>query len=227
MSQFSNFTENQIADHYFRAASASKPTNLAVALLTVAPNDAGGGTEVVGGSYTRATIAPSNTNFTATQGGTSGASSGTGGVTSNAVAITFPPPSGNWGEIVAFQVRDNADNIIAWDFLRPTSASAFGAVGIASTDVFTCPNHNFGNTDRVILRPIEDGALPVGVSADTIYFVISSAAGSFQLSLTSGGAAINLTADGSCGVYKILPIIVNSGNPAPSFPIGNFSATIG
>lgn len=108
MGNSSNYLQNQLIDHLFRGATFAKPGNLFFGLYTVAPTAAGGGTEVVGGSYARVQITPSNTNFQATQGGTSGASSGTTGNTTNAVAIIFPAPSANWGTVVAYSILDAA-----------------------------------------------------------------------------------------------------------------------
>lgn len=61
------------------------------ALYTAAPGETGGGTEVSGGSYARAALHPLDANWAAPAGGT--------GLTDNAVAITFPTPSANWGVI--------------------------------------------------------------------------------------------------------------------------------
>jgi hypothetical protein len=120
MSQASDYLENQIIDHLFRGATFAKPANLYFALFTSAPSDTGGGTEVTGGSYARVAITPSNTNFNATQGGTSGASSGTGGNTTNAVAITFPAPTANWGTVVAYGIFDatSGGNLLIWGNLN-------------------------------------------------------------------------------------------------------------
>lgn len=106
MASLSDYLENQLIDHIFRAGTFTKPTALYFALFTAAPSDSGGGTECSGGSYARVNLAPSNTNWTATQGGTSGASSGNTGHTDNAVAITFPAPTGNWGTAVSVGVFD-------------------------------------------------------------------------------------------------------------------------
>lgn len=117
--QASDYLENKIIDHLFRAATWAKPTTLYVALFTSAPSDSGGGTEVTGGSYARVPLNPSDTNWTATQGGTSGNSSGTGGQTSNAVAITYPAPTADWGVITHWAICDaiTAGNRIVWDAL--------------------------------------------------------------------------------------------------------------
>lgn len=71
-----------------------------VALFTAAPSDAGGGTEVTGGSYARVAVAPADANWSAPDG--------TGGLTDNVGAITFPTPSANWGTATHFGIFDRA-----------------------------------------------------------------------------------------------------------------------
>jgi len=117
--QASDYLENKLIDHLFRTGTFTKPSGLYVALLTAAPSDVGGGTEVTGGSYARVNLAPLDTNWKATQGGTSGVSSGTGGLTSNATAITYPAPTANWGTITHFAIYDAASggNLLIWDAL--------------------------------------------------------------------------------------------------------------
>lgn len=97
MSAKSDYLENKFIDLMFRGRSYSPPATLYFALFTAAPSDSGGGTEVSGTGYARVAVATGDAAFLATQGGTSGASSGTGGQTSNANAITFPAPGGAWG----------------------------------------------------------------------------------------------------------------------------------
>jgi hypothetical protein len=71
--------------------------------------DAGVFTEVANaGAYARVTLNPSDTNWEATQGGTTGNSSGAGGATQNAVAVTFAAPTANWGVIYGFVILDSA-----------------------------------------------------------------------------------------------------------------------
>lgn len=71
------------------------------ALFTVSPGETGGGTEVAGGSYARVSYANSLANFAGTQSaGSTTASSGTGGTTSNNNTVTFPAPTANWGVVV-------------------------------------------------------------------------------------------------------------------------------
>lgn len=114
----SDYLENKIIDHVFRGRSFTAPTQVWVGLLTAAPSDAGGGTEVTGGSYARATPgANSDTAWAATQGGTpAAASSGTGGLTSNPAALAFPAPTANWGSVTHLGVYDasTAGNLLYW-----------------------------------------------------------------------------------------------------------------
>lgn len=67
------------------------------ALFTAAPSDSGGGTEVTGGSYARVALNPLDANW---------AAPGAGGLTDNAVAITFAAPTANWGVVTNVGVFD-------------------------------------------------------------------------------------------------------------------------
>jgi hypothetical protein len=91
--------------------------NLYVGLLTAAPSDSGGGTEVSGGSYARVTVANTLANWAGTQSsGSTTASSGTAAQTSNNNAITFPSPTANWGTITHFGIYDSltSGNLLYW-----------------------------------------------------------------------------------------------------------------
>lgn len=107
MSAMSDFLENKLIDQLFRGQSAPTTSTLYVGLLTAAPSDAGGGTEVTGGSYARVGVTSSLANWAGTQSaGSTSASSGTGGQTSNNAAITFPTPSAGWGTVTHFGIFD-------------------------------------------------------------------------------------------------------------------------
>lgn len=98
MAAMSDYLESQVRAHIFRTASFTKPTVLAVALYTAAPGEAGGGTEVVGGSYARVQRNPLDANWTA--------ASPTDGLTDNAADLTYPAPSANWGLVTHTAVLD-------------------------------------------------------------------------------------------------------------------------
>jgi hypothetical protein len=104
----SNYLENKLIDHLLRTSTFAKPAAVYVALYTVLATDAGGGTEVstVGTGYARIQAGPSDAAWFASQGGTSGDSNGTGGLTENATEITFGTPTGNWGTVVGWALWD-------------------------------------------------------------------------------------------------------------------------
>lgn len=103
-----DYLENKLADHLFRTTTYTQPAALAVGLLTAGCSDSAAGTEVTGGSYTRVSNNPANANWKGTHASTTGASSGTGGTISNAVTLTFPAPTANWGSITHFGIYDAA-----------------------------------------------------------------------------------------------------------------------
>ncbi len=132
MAAMSDFLENKLIDWLFRgqaigitgasAAAGTGPTALFVALLTAAPSDTGGGTEVTGGSYARVSV-PSNMTVTGWAGtlaaGSTAASSGSSGTTSNNSPVTFPAPTANWGVCTHFGIYDavTGGNLLIWGAL--------------------------------------------------------------------------------------------------------------
>lgn len=151
MSAMSDKLENSLIDWLFRAqalgitgasaGAASGPTSLYVALLTAAPSDTGGGTEVSGGSYARVAVVSSLANWAGTQSaGSTSASSGTGGTTSNNGNVTFPAPTGNWGVVTHFGIYDasSGGNLLFWGALTVSktvnngdSAPSFAAAALS------------------------------------------------------------------------------------------------
>jgi len=120
MSAMSDYLENKLVDHLFRAQTLAAPATLHIGLLTAAPSDSGGGTEVSGSNYARVAVTSSLANWAGTQAAASTtASSGTAGQTSNNAAITFPTPSGNWGTVSHFGIYDasTGGNLLFWGAL--------------------------------------------------------------------------------------------------------------
>jgi len=127
MAALSDFAENKIIDWLLRAqaigitgasaAAGTGPTAVFVGLLTAAPSDVGGGTEVTGGSYARVSVTSALANWAGTQSAASTtASTGTTGTTSNNAAVTFPSPTANWGVVTHFGVYDavTTGNLLFW-----------------------------------------------------------------------------------------------------------------
>ena len=120
MSAMSDYLEGQLRAHLFRTSSFTKPTTLAVGLFTAAPSDAGGGTEVSGGSYARVSVNPLDANWTA--------ASSTDGVTTNVNAVTFAAPTPTWGTVTHFGIYDatTAGNLLVWGALTTSRVISNG-----------------------------------------------------------------------------------------------------
>lgn len=118
MSAQSDNFENKYIDWLFRAqalglagstaGAGSGPATLYISLKLAPDSDATQGAEVSGGGYARVAVTSSLANWAGTQGaGSTAVSSGTSGTTSNNNAITFPTPTGAWGQAVGFGVHDS------------------------------------------------------------------------------------------------------------------------
>lgn len=102
----SDYLENKLIDHVFRATSYTAPGTIYVALYTSSCSDSAGGTEVATGSYARGSLAAGTSNWANTQASGTGASTGTSGTTSNSVAITLPTPTAGWGTVTHLGLLD-------------------------------------------------------------------------------------------------------------------------
>lgn len=94
-----HYLQNMILDYVFGNTSPSFPTTLYFGLSTTPiAADGTGITEPVGGSYARVSVAANSTNFGAWDQHLS--------TWANKTAITFPAPTGDWGECVYFFVSN-------------------------------------------------------------------------------------------------------------------------
>jgi hypothetical protein len=156
MTALTNAYENKEIDFKFRgqalglantsAGAGTGPATWYVCLFTAAGDDAAAGTEVSGGGYARVPITSSLANWAGTQGaGTTAVSSGTSGITSNNGAVTFPTPTGTWGQVVEFGLADSlTGGIVAIRSLLGTPKTINngdpGPVFAPSTLSFQCDN---------------------------------------------------------------------------------------
>lgn len=91
MSAASDYTENLSLKWLLTANAATRPTTWYVSLHTTATTDAGGGTEVTGGSYARQSAAFTVTNDTA----------------ATSANILFPTATADWGTITHVAIWDS------------------------------------------------------------------------------------------------------------------------
>jgi hypothetical protein len=103
----SDYLENKLIDHVFRAQAYTAPATIYVELYTSACSDSARGTEVSGGAYARVAITSGLAAWAGTQSaGSTVASSGTGGTTSNNAAVNFPTPTAGWGLVTHVGLSD-------------------------------------------------------------------------------------------------------------------------
>jgi hypothetical protein len=196
----SNYAENAVIDKLHRNINFTVTTPF-IALHTGAPGETGAN-EMAGGSYAR-------------QSATFGAAAG--GVSSNSGVVSFTGlPAAPAPGVIAWSMWDavTAGNCIMTHWLTDVGAllKPFTVVDTA-TDLFLAPAHGYVNGDIVSLSTeIGATAIPAGVVVDTLYFIVNTATDSFQLALTSGGAAINITGKGSGTVIKVVPKTINAGD---------------
>ena len=102
----SDYLELKVLDHVLGNTAFTAPATVYLALYTVAPTDAGGGTEVTGGSYVRKSVVNNTTNWPAASGG----------LKENGVEFTFVTATADWGTVVAFGIFDaaTAGNLLYW-----------------------------------------------------------------------------------------------------------------
>lgn len=126
----SNYLSNKLIDEFFRGQAWAWPATTYGALYGVSPGNADTGTEIATGGYARVAVVSSMANWSGTQAaGSTTASSGTSGKTSNNVALTWPAPTADY-TIVANGWRDasSGGNLLLWgDFASPRSIQNAGA----------------------------------------------------------------------------------------------------
>jgi hypothetical protein len=114
----SDYFELEILKHATGQANDLGAANTPfVALYTVAPTDAGGGTEVSGGSYAR-------------QDSSGKWAAPSGGSVQNNAEVAFPEATADWGTVVAYAILDavSAGNFIYWADLTESKTVNIGAV---------------------------------------------------------------------------------------------------
>lgn len=115
---FTNDLETRVLQWALTNGSPTRPTAWYVGLFTAAPGEAGGGTEVSGGSYVREAVT-----FTVS-----------GNLATNSAAIEWPTATGTWGTITHVAVFDalTSGNMLVY-------ASLTSSKTIASGDVLRIP----------------------------------------------------------------------------------------
>jgi len=186
--------ENAVLDEIYNAGAGTFPAaDPFISLHSADPADTGAN-EVTGGGYAR-----QQTAFGAAAAGT----------LSNTGAITWSVPAGN---VVAWGANDasTAGNFYQTGWFQPASGKVVDLAVVRTADAtandIQSQTHGLAADDRVVFEVIEQLTIPAGLTAGTIYFVIATGltTDAFRVALTSGGAAIDITGNGSAIWRKVL-----------------------
>jgi hypothetical protein len=99
---YTNYLEDKIQDHVHGGSAFTAPSAQYLALFSVTPSDAGGGTELSGNGYARQSITFDDS---------------TGGLSTNTNALTFTAAGADWSAAVAGAVMDasTGGNMLEWN----------------------------------------------------------------------------------------------------------------
>ncbi|WP_219536593.1 hypothetical protein [Nonomuraea guangzhouensis] len=192
---FNDLGKNKALDGLDESVSGAI-THIGVGNLTDPGTGANyGGTEATGGSpaYARQAV-------------TWGAAAS--GQKANSGALTFDVPAGTYGFLLFFNhVSTNSNNFLGYAPINGTVKGFFSVDTTLTNDALFSVAHGLADGDRLQLFNVFAESLPTGLTEGTVYFVVSSTTNSFKVSLTSGGAAVDITAvAGGEGFFqKVIP----------------------
>jgi hypothetical protein len=156
--------------------------------------DAAGSLEVAGGGYARQPVT-----WTAAADA----------ARDNTATLTHSMPAGStaafyglWGALAAGVFYGSVPRVGVGE-----AASGFGTVdaaGIAG-NVVQSGAHGLADATRAVLTATLAETLPAGLNATTIYHVVGATLNTFQLSLTSGGPAVDITGQGELFWQRVTP----------------------
>lgn len=130
------------------------------------------------------------------------------GQKANSAALTLDVPAGAYGYLT-FWNANTGNTGTEYRGYAPINGSAkgFGEVAAANVtaDTIASAGHGLANTDRVIFFNVFAESLPGGITEGGVYFVVGATTDTFQIALTSGGSAVDLTAIGELYFQKVIP----------------------
>jgi hypothetical protein len=172
-------------------------------LVTAPPTDTTPGT----GTNAAATEATGGTPAYARQAVTWAAAAS--GIKQNSGTLTFDVPAGTYGFFTYWNANTgNTNNYRGYaPFGGAAAIKGFGTVDSAdvTANTITSNAHGLVNTDRVILFNVFSESIPAGITEGGAYFVVGATTDTFQISLTSGGAAVDITGQGEVFFQKVIP----------------------
>jgi hypothetical protein len=140
---------------------------------------------------------------------------------SNTAAIDFvsmPAPAG--ASVFGWSVWDVTDatpttpaGVCYWTgFLSVLSGQANVRDENLAGNTIDSPTNTLVNDDRIAFEAVEGLTVPTGITAGTVYWVLTPTDDDFTISATQDGAAVDITAEGQCVWRKVVPKTWNLGD---------------
>jgi hypothetical protein len=129
------------------------------------------------------------------------------GQLSNTNAMTFDVPAGTYAFFPLMSaVTGNTNNYRGYLPFNG-SVKGFGTVDTAgvTSNAIQSAAHGYANADRVLVYNVFAESLPAALVEGTLYFVVGATTDTFQVSLTSGGGAVDITGTGEMYHQKVVP----------------------
>lgn len=130
------------------------------------------------------------------------------GARASSGAVTFDVPAGTY-HVIGFWSALSAGTHYGWAPINGFSSYGFGTVDAngVTNDLITSNGHGLVAGDAVIFDGVFAEALPTGLNATALWYVISTGltTDAFKVSTTAGGAAVNITGQGELFWQKIVP----------------------
>jgi surface protein len=120
----------------------------------------------------------------------------------------------------------DTSGMVVGQFVTGANTGITIGISVASdvtADTFTLTNHGLTDGKRVSFSTL---GTTTGISAWTIYFVVGATANTFQVALTAGGAAIDLTGTNAT-LNARYPSVITAINPGVSVTLDTPAATSG
>lgn len=183
--------------------ATSPLTDLYLSLHTAYPGAAGNQTtsEASYVGYAREAVSRDNTGFTVS-----------GQSVTLAAAVSFPQAPTDATDVLMFWAVGTASSGTGKILYTGPIGSNLGAGTGATDDNITIPGlSGVAVNDRITFIVPTGGTIPTGITAGTVYYVISVTGDVITISATEGGSAVDITAAGQLLAFKVTPITTGGG----------------
>ena len=193
-------------------AGSSPLANLYLSLHTADPGASGDQTtnEVAYTGYARVAVARSGAGWVVT-----------GNSVSPAANVDFPKMTAGSAGTAYYAAIGTAASGTGKVIARAVLGTVLGAcTGKASNDTFTIPGSSLQVNDQVAFQPTP-GAVGVGISAGTVYYVKTASGADITISTTPGGATLDTLVDTPALAFKIVTPIAYAAGVIPRLETGS------